>query len=304
MPAMSYGQAQATVPDLDRLLGFTLPDRDARGRVVRLGPVLEKILAAHDYAPAVKHLLAEALAVTALLGGLLKRAGSQLTLQAQTEGGIVELLVCDYRDGELRGYVKHDAERVPRLGSTPPLEDLFGKGYLAITFEVGDTDQRYQGVVPLEGETLAEAVETYFVQSEQVPTLIRTAIRIGPDGCVAGGLLVQHLADAEEGRDRLDIRADRPEWQHVAVLAHSVRHEELLDPELSCEALVWRLFHEEREVRVLASSQLRRGCRCSVVHFEEVLARFPKEDRRDMRDEKGIIRVDCAFCSREFPIQD
>ena len=304
MPAMSEGETHMASPDVDRLLSFTLPDRDARGRVVRLGPVLHKILAAHDYASAIKHLLAEALVLTALLGGLLKRAGSQLTLQAQTEGGIVELLVCDYRDGELRGYVKHDAEAVPRLGSNPSLEDLFGKGYLTITFEIGTTDQRYQGVVPLEGETLAEAVETYFAQSEQVPTLIRTAVRIGPDGCVAGGLLVQHLADAEEGRDRLHVRADRPEWQHVAILAHSVRHDELLDPGLSCEGLAWRLFHEEREVRVQASSLLSRGCRCSIVHFEEVLARFPKEERREMRDEKGIISVDCAFCSREFPIQD
>jgi molecular chaperone Hsp33 len=301
MPGMS---TIANGPGIDRLLAFTIPDRDARGRVVRLGPVLHKILAAHDYAPAIKHLLAEALVLTALLGGLLKRAGSQLTLQAQTRGGVAELLVCDYRDGELRGYVKHDPDRLAQLGENPPLSALFGDGYLAITFDVVEADQRYQGVVPLEGETLAEAVETYFAQSEQVPTLIRTAVHIGPEGCVAGGLLVQHLADAEEGRDRLHVRSERPEWEHVAILAHSVRREELLDPELSAEALVWRLFHEEREVRVQAAAPLSRGCRCSVVHFEEVLARFPKEDRREMRDEHGIIRVDCAFCSREFPIQD
>jgi molecular chaperone Hsp33 len=296
--------ATSTGPDLDRLLGFTLPDRDARGRVVRLGPVLKKILAAHAYAPAIQQLLAEALVLTALLGGLLKRAGSQLTLQAQTEGGIVELLVCDYRGGELRGYVKHDPARLALAGTDPSLSALFGKGYLAITFDVAEADQRYQGVVPLEGATLAEAVESYFAQSEQVPTLIRTAVRVGPDICVAGGLLAQHLADAEEGRDRLHVRPDRPEWDHVAVLAQTVRDEELLDPGLSSEALVWRLFHEEREVRVQEATELSRGCRCSIVHFEEVLARFPKEDRREMRDESGIIRVDCAFCSREFPIQD
>jgi len=302
MPSMTDRIAQG--PEGDRLLGFTLPDRDARGRVVRLGPVLHKILAAHDYAPAIKRLLAEALVVTALLGGLLKRAGSQVTLQAQTEKGVVELLVCDYRDGELRGYVKHSAERLARLGANPTLAGLFGKGHLAITFDAAEAQERYQGVVPLEGTTLAEAVEAYFARSEQVPTLLRTAVRTGTGDCVAGGLLVQHMADAEEGRDRIDQRADRPEWEHVAILAQTVRPEELLDPELSAEALVWRLFHEEREVRVQAAAQLSRGCRCSVGHFEEVLARFPKEDRRDMRDEDGIIRVDCAFCSREFPIQD
>jgi len=302
MAAMTENVSTKALADLDRLLSFTLPARDSRGRVVRLGPVLHKILTAHAYAPAIKHLLAEALVITALLGGLLKRVGSQLTLQAQTKGGVVELLVCDYRDGELRGYVKHDAERLAAMGANPSLSALFGKGHLAITFEVAD--QRYQGVVSLEGETLAQAVEAYFAQSEQVPTLIRTAVRIGPEACVAGGLLVQHLADAEQDRDRIHARADHPEWEHVAILAHTVRHDELLDAELSPEALVWRLFHEEPEVRVQTLAQLSRGCRCSVVHFEEVLARFPKEDRREMRNENGIIMVDCAFCSREFPIED
>lgn len=304
MARMTERETLQTGPDIDRLLSFTIPGRDARGRVVRLGPVLHKILSAHDYAPAIKHLLGEALVITALLGGLLKRAGSQLTLQAQTDGGVVELLVCDYRDGELRGYVKHDAGRLAQMGANPSLAALFGTGYLAITFEVAGADQRYQGVVPLEGETLAEAVESYFALSEQVPTLIRTAVWIGAEGCAAGGLLIQHLADAEGGGERLHARADWPEWEHVSILAQSVRHEELLDPGLSAEALVWRLFHEEPEVRVQTLAHLARGCRCSVVHFEEVLARFPKEDRREMRDEHGIIRVDCAFCSREFPIED
>lgn len=288
----------------DRLLHFTIPDRNARGRFVRLGPVLDRILAAHAYPPALKHLLAEALVLTALMGGLLKREGSQLTMQAQTDGGIVELLVCDYRDGELRGYVKHDAERLAALGANPSLRALFGKGHLAITFELTETGQRYQGIVPLEGDSLAQAVESYFAQSEQVPTLIRTAVSAGPRGCVAGGLLVQHMADGEEGRERLHARMDHPEWEHVAILAGSVRHEELVDPDLSPEALIWRLYHEEREVRVQPSALLSRGCRCSVVHFEEVLSRFPKEDRREMRDENGVILVDCAFCSKEFPIQD
>lgn len=288
----------------DQLLTFTIPDRHARGRVARLGPVLDKILAAHAYAPPIKRLLAEALVLTALLGGLLKREGSQLTLQAQTEGGIVELLVCDFRDGELRGYVKHDAERLAALDAAPSLAALFGKGYLAVTFDIARSGQQYQGVVPLEGESLAEAVETYFAQSEQVPSLIRTAVRIEAGRCLAGGLLVQHMAEAEEGRDRLHARIDHLEWEHVAIMAQSIRRDELVDPALSPEALVWRLFNEEREIRVQPTTTLTRGCRCSVVHFEEILARFPKEDRRDMRDENGVIRVDCAFCSREFPIQD
>jgi molecular chaperone Hsp33 len=290
--------------DNDRLVSFTIPGCHARGRIVRLGAVLDRILAAHDYPQPIQHLLAEALVLTALMGGLLKREGSQLTFQAQTKGGAVGLLVCDYRDGELRGYVKHDPAQLAGLGESPSLPELFGDGHLAITFDLAVTDQRYQGVVPLEGGSLSQAVEVYFAQSEQVPTLIRTAVDADGRPNAAGGLLVQHLADGEEGRERLHVRLDHPEWEHVSILGRTVQHEELVDAGLPLEGLVWRLFNEEPEVRVQASTPLTRGCRCTIVHFEEVLARFPKEDRRDMRDENGIILVDCAFCSREFAIQD
>ena len=288
----------------DRLLAFTIPDRDCRGRFVRLGPVLETILSAHDYAPPIKLLLAEALVLTTLMGGLLKGEGDQLTLQAQTQGGIIDLLVCDYKAGELRGYVQHAGEGIASLGANPGLDALFGGGHLAITFDIANTGKRYQGVVPLEGDSLSEAVEAYFARSEQVQTIIRTAVRAGPEASIGGGMLVQHLPEGEEGRERLHARLDHPEWEHVSTLAQSVRHEELVDPAITLEALVWRLYHEEREVRVAPGERITRGCRCSERHFEEVLARFPAEDRKEMRDENGVILVDCAFCSKQFPIQD
>lgn len=286
----------------DRVLRLTIPLRSARGRVVRLGPVLETILSAHAYPASIKHLLAEALVVAALIGSLIKDDEGQLTMQAQTESGVVDLLVCDYRGGELRGYVRFDAERLAGLGANPSLYALFGRGYLAMTFDLATTGQRYQGIVPLEGGSLAEACQSYFAQSEQVPTLIRVGVRADGQGCVAGGLLVQHLAEGEEGRERLHVQLDHPEWDHIAALAGSIRHEELVDPDLSLEALVWRLFHEEDEVRVEAGGPLSRGCRCSVSHYESVIARFPEADRLDMRDESGLIVVDCAFCSRLFEI--
>lgn len=286
----------------DQLLSFTIPARNARGRIVRLGPVLETILAAHDYPPPIKHLLAEALVITALIGGLFKDAGGQLTLQAQTSGGIVSLLVCDYRGGELRGYVRHDAQRLAALGANPSLFALFGQGYLAMTFDLASATQRYQGIVPLEGNSLAEACQAYFVQSEQVPTLMRVAVRSNGSDCVAGGLLIQHLAEGEEGRERLHVRLDHPEWEHVAVLAGSTKHDELVDPGLSLEALVWRLFHEEQEVRVEPGLELSRGCRCSIDHYRSVIAQFPESERAEMRDESGLIVVDCAFCSKLFEI--
>ena len=213
------------IPDgetgFDQVLAFSVPQRNARGRAVRLGPVLDTVLSAHDYPTAIRHLLAEALVLTTLVGSLLKDEDSQLTVQAQAEGGIVDLLVCDYRNGEIRGYVRHDPERLSALKTFPSLQALFGEGYLAITFDLATTDERYQGIVPLEGESLTEACESYFAQSEQVPTLIRTGIRWDGSHSIAGGLLVQHLSEGEESRERLHVRMDHPEWEHVAALAGS-----------------------------------------------------------------------------------
>lgn len=288
---------------VDEALGFTIPARHARGRFVRLGPVLDSILSAHGYPPAIERLLAEALTLTALLGSTLKDADGQLTLQAQTEGGVIDLLVCDYRGGEMRGYVRHDAERLAEAPADPSLFALFGKGYLAITFDQAATGERYQGIVPLEGGSLAGAAESYFGQSEQIPSLVRLAVAShGAAGHVAGGMLLQHLPEGEEGRERLHTRLDHPEWGHVHALAATITPAELTDAALPLDRLAWRLFHEEEEVRVLPPVRLARGCRCNPEHIRAVIARFPEEDRAEMADEDGLIHVDCEFCSRRFAI--
>lgn len=289
----------------DTLLGFTLPHRNARGRVVRLDTVIDTILAAHDYPAPITHLLSEALTLAALMGGLLKGQDAQMTMQAQTKSGAVRLLVCDYRFGEMRGYADFERAALSDLGANPSLTSLFGEGYLAITFEADSgmgAVERYQGIVPLEGDTLAQACEAYFVQSEQVPTMIRVASRSGQDGRVAAGLLVQHFPDGEEGRERLHARMDHPDWEHVETLSATISHDELLDPTLSMEAIVWRLFHEEDEVRIQPGAHLTRGCRCSSEHYERIIARFPQAEQDAMRDEAGVIRVDCEFCSRTFDL--
>ena len=294
--------AGETDTGFDRTLFFTVPDRDARGRLVRLGPVLDTVLGAHAYPVPLRNLLAEALVLAALLGSLLKDQDGQLTLQVQNSEGVVDLLVCDYRAGELRGYVRHDRARLDELGPNPSLHALFGEGFLAVTFDLATSGQRYQGIVPLEGETLAAACESYFFQSEQVPTLIRVAVDCSGPQAIAAGLLLQHLPDGEEGRERLHARLDHPEWDHLAIMGGSVRRDELLDPALSLEALVWRLFHEERELRVDRGPQLVRGCRCTTDYYRQVLARFGEAERHDMANEDGAIVVDCAFCSRQFDI--
>lgn len=286
---------------VDAAVGFALPARHARGRLVRLGPVLGAILSAHDYPAPIARTLSEALVLTALLGATLKDAGGQLTVQAQTESGVIDLLVCDYRAGELRGYVRFDAERLAEQPSQPSLFALFGKGYLAITFDQAMSGERYQGIVPLEGGSLGEAAEHFFDQSEQIPSLVRLAL--DREGAVAGGLLLQHLPEGEEGRERLHTRLDHPEWDHVRILAETVSGKELTDPALPLDALLWRLFHDEEEVRILSTIPLSRGCRCDHDHVRSVLARFAPEERAEMADEAGSISVDCEFCSRIFPFK-
>lgn len=286
----------------DTTLGAMLPTRGARGRLSRIDDTLDSILGNHGYPPAIEKLLAEALVMTALLGSLLKDPDGQLTIQAQTENGIVDLLVCDYRGGELRGHVRHDAKRLAEAPPEPTLFSLFGKGYLAITFDQPASKERYQGVVPLEGESLAQAAESFFAQSEQIPSVVRLAAAKDKEGWVAGGLMFQHLPEGEEGRDRLHTKLDHPDWPHVAILAGSVKDDELVDRSLSLDALLWRLFHEEDEVRTLDAIPLSKGCRCDADYIRSVIARFPASERAQMVDSDGMIRVDCAFCATSFPI--
>jgi len=288
--------------DLDRAIGFTIPGRHARGRVARLGPVLEEILSAHAYPAPIERVLAEALTLTALLGSTLKDPQGQLTLQAQTRGGVIKLLVCDFHGGKLRGYVDFDEERLSLLGKNPSLYALFNTGYLAVTFDLGTTGERYQGIVPLDGDSLAAAAEHYFLQSEQIPSLVRLGHRRGSDGkLVAGGLFLQHLPEGEEGRERLHVRQDHPEWQHVEAMGATMGADELADPALPLETLVWRLFNEEPEVRILADTALSRGCRCDATYITQVLAKFSPEERAEMAED-GVITVDCAFCAKKFPV--
>jgi molecular chaperone Hsp33 len=287
--------------DTDRLLGFLIPARNARGRVVRLGPALGDILAAHAYAETPARLLSQALALAALMGAMLRPEEGQVTVQAQAgsdgRSGPIRLLVADYRDGALRGYIAVDPDR--RIAPDSDLAALFGDGRLVITLDQAVSAERYQGIVALEGASLGAAAQAYFTSSEQVPTFVRLAAARGADGVLrAGGFIVQHLARAEEGGPRLHL-ADSPDWAHVEALATTLTDAELLDPSLPLETLLWRLFHEEG-VRVLPAVALTRGCRCSPDYIRSVLLRFPEEERVGMRGEDGQIRVDCEFCARQF----
>lgn len=288
--------------DGDRLLGFTLPERGARGRIVRLDRSLDTILAAHAYPEPIARLLAEALILTALLGSLLRPEEGQLTLQAKGEGGPCSLLVADYRGGELRGYAAQDLDRrfdLPADGADT-LKALFGRGYLVITLDQTAAAERYQGIVELGDSRLEDTARDYFANSEQIPTLVRLAARQDADGrWVAGGMLVQQLSRREVDAERLHLEEDAADWEHVRALAETLSDAELADRSLSMEALLWRLFHED-EVRTLPPEHLSRGCRCSVAHIRSVLEQFPAEERAEMRNDEGVIAVDCEFCAKQF----
>lgn len=288
--------AVVPVPAVDTLLGFSVPERDARGRIVRLGPVLDVILSRHAYPPRLARMLSEALVLTTLLGSMLRGEGL-LTLQAQAKGAVVDLLVCDWRAGKLRGYLRHDPVRLGRLGRNPSLKALFGQGYLAITLEQTASAERYQGIVPLEGDTLAEMAERYFDQSEQLATRVKIAVA----GGAAGGLIVQHLPTGELGRERLHVAAEHPDWSHVRLLADTVADHELVDMALPLSDLVWRLFHDDAP-RVTPEVAIEQGCRCSEAHVRSVLEQFSEADLMEMREADGRVKVDCAFCAQSFAI--
>jgi len=287
----------------DTALGFMIPRRSLRGRLVRLDGVLNDVLSAHAYPPVIEKLVAEALVLASLLGTMLKDESGQLTLQAQTENGPVTLLVADYKGGALRGYCQYDVDKLAEIGVAPTLFGLFGKGFLAITFDLATTGERYQGIVPLDGDSLAQAAEYYFAQSEQIPSIAQIAVRHDPGkGCIAAGLLLQHLPEGDVGRERLHVRHDHPDWEHAMAMARTLTDGELTDLSLPLSDLVWRLFHEEGEIRVIDDAPLVKGCRCDLDHIRSVLSRFAEAERAEMADDAGKILVDCAFCSKIFPI--
>ncbi len=290
------------IPQDDLVLPFQAEQADVLGRLVKLGPTVDTILSRHAYPDPVSRLLGEAVALTALLGASLKSDG-KLILQATTDGP-VDLLVADYQvPGGLRGYARFDAERVAALDSDDDVT-LLGEGHLAMTIDRGVDTERYQGVVPLEGESLTEAADTYFRQSEQLPTFIRLAVarhyRAGNGGegawtWRAGGLLVQKLTREGGVASEKDFEED---WMRAKSLAETVEDHELLDPMLPPERLLYRLFHEE-QVRVYRAVPLQTYCSCSRERVEELLARFSPEELTDMVVD-GEVWVTCEFCNARY----
>ena len=299
----------------DLVLPFEIRPLGVRGRLVRLGASVDDILSRHDYPPPVSALLAEAVALTAMLGAMLKFDG-KFILQTKTDGP-VDMIVADYvSPGKIRGYARFDAARLA-LFQNPTEAQLMGNGYLAMTVDQGPDMDRYQGIVPLQGADLTEAAHSYFEKSEQIPTRIRLAA--GPlmqrgakaESWRAGAIMVQHLpreggqsplpshsGDAPEGADAPPQEND--DWVKARLLLDTVEAHELLDPQLSAERLLYRLYHEDG-VTAYQPTPVARYCSCSAESITRMLARFPQEDRNDMV-ENGQIAVTCEFCSTTYRI--
>ena len=320
MADSDIGAATAALDD--RVVPFTVPDLDVRGRVVRLGASIDTILARHGYPEAVARVLGEAAALTVLLGTALKFEG-RFQLQTKSDGPI-SMMVVDFNAPDVYRAVAHfDESALARAVAEGKVGtgDLLGEGHLAMTVDQGSATTRYQGVVALARQSLEEAAHQYFRQSEQIPSRIRLGVGSIVTGegrqWRAGGLLVQfmphsvdrlraadlHPGDAPEGHEILtsadpDGIADDA-WAEARSLVETVEDHELLDPLLESERLLYRLFHE-RGARVFEPVLVHEDCRCSRERVLGMLRGFSAEDRKAMVADDGTLAITCEFCSRRY----
>jgi molecular chaperone Hsp33 len=297
-------------PAADFVLPFDLPALKVRGRLVRLSDVSARALTAHALPEPAARVAAETLTLSALLGSALKLDG-RLTVQTKSEGPL-DLAAADYYGAEeakeseqsrvagLRGYARFDEERASALGKAPDFAALAGKGSMAITIEPRLGGKTYQGITELSGEGIAASAQTYFAQSEQLPTAIRIAAAPvfepgKPTAWRAGGIMLQRTAQENRGQAEIVNDAENDDWERLKLFLASVSDFELVDTALPAEDLLWRLFHED-EARVLPFEPLAFRCDCSAGRIEKVLSGYPADQRAGLADPDGVIRARCEFC--------
>jgi molecular chaperone Hsp33 len=296
----------SVVPD-DLIQPFQIENFGVRGRLVRLGPLVDTILGKHDYPEPVAALLGELLALAATLSGAIKFDG---VFSVQTKGnGPIRFMVVDITTtGEMRGYAQYDKAKIAALDKRvgDSVQKLLGKGYLAFTVDQGPDTERYQGIVELNGATLAECAHNYFRQSEQMDAAVKLAVgRVDGEAWRAAGMMVQRLPE-EAPRRRLSGEAgaeeDEEAWRRAVIMMGASTTGELLDPSLHPHRLLYRLFHEDG-VRVYGPVELTAGCRCSIERVERTLRSFPRDEIADMKID-GKVVVTCEFCSTDYVFDD
>jgi molecular chaperone Hsp33 len=283
---------------------FQIEGLGLRGRLVRLGPVVRTVIAQHGYPPAVAALMAEALALAAVLGSALKYEGV-FTLQLRGDGPLSLVVVDITSSGDMRGYARCDAARIGDIigAGAASVPRLMGAGTMVFTVDQGPRTERYQGVTALEGASLSECAHAYFRQSEQVQTAIILVAAPEPDtndddaptNVRAAALMIQRLAGPGDG----DANAEE-NWRRAVILMSSVRTDELLSSMLAPAEVLFRLFHEDG-VRLFRQRPLRAGCRCSQAKVERLIATFPPSEIAAMAD-NGQIAITCEFCKAHYTV--
>ena len=293
--------APIAAPTDDFAAAFQIEGWPVRGRLVRLGEAVDKILSAHDYPEPVAALLGEACVLAAIVGSALKFEG-RLIVQAQGDGP-VRYVVADYDTaGTLRGFCRFDPEEVAQASggaARPGAQALLGQGVFIMTIDRGEDFERTQGITPIEGDSLSLCAEHYFTQSEQVPTKVRLAVgEVTTEAGTswrAGGAMIQVIAgDSARG-------STEEVWERTRALFHTLGDDELIDPTISAETLLYRLFHEDG-VRLEGARSLAAVCRCSKERLVTVMQSFPLEDRAEMVEDDGMIHATCEYCSTIYKI--
>ncbi|MFP6773727.1 MAG: Hsp33 family molecular chaperone HslO [Alphaproteobacteria bacterium] len=297
------------MPD-DYLRPFQIEGVTVRGRLVRLGPALHEILSRHGYPDLVSHLLGEAVALSSALAGALKFDGV-FTLQTKGDGPLSAMVADVKSPGDLRGYAKFEPEAIAAFeaDARPSIPRILGGGHIAFTVDQGADTERYQGIVALEGQSLADCAHNYFRESEQIDTAIVLACGRHPDSNSASGawrggaIMLQRLPEGDPSLLARGVDVERDEvseddWRRVVTMLASTKDSELLDPELPGDDLLFRLFHEDG-VRIFEPTGLRPGCRCSPERAERILAQLPPHELPGLALDNALI-VTCEFCNASF----
>lgn len=282
-----------TRPADDIALPFAIEGAEARGRIVRLGPVAERVISGHGYRGDAARLAGEALTIVSLLGSSLKFEGT-LTLQTRGDGRATMVAADFVTPGHVRSFVSVDADAEPDA-------PLLGNGSFALTIDPDEGQNRYQGIVELTG-SLSEAALTYFQRSEQIPTRLKIVVgQVQTPGEApqwrAGGIILQRVA-GEGGHRPFD--PDDDDWRRFGALLNTVGADELLDPMLGGEDLLYRLFNEDG-VRVFAAQPIGFRCRCSSARVENILKSYTAEELAGLTTPEGLIEAKCEFCGALYP---
>ena len=305
----------------DTVLPFQLDASGIRGRVARLDGVLDQVLKQHAYPSVIEALVAETALLTALIGQTIKLRW-KLSLQVRGKGA-ARLIATDYygptEDGEparIRAYASYDADR---LDPTADPFSQIGEGYFAVMIDQGEGMLPYQGFTPIAGKSLSDCAETYFAQSEQIPTRFQLAFGESaepgrPLHWRAGGIMLQHMpavggvaAEQGSGEGGLLTHADilggaeSDDWNRANLLLDTVEELEMIGPSVTPTDLLVRLFHEEGP-RVFDAQPVRFGCSCSEEKVRNTMSIYSQKDIAKMTTEAGVVTADCQFCGAHYEL--